>query len=174
VSAAHLTTLTCEKRAYQRGAKTLYLFLYLNVHCEAPMPHSPSPASVLVVEDNDDIRQAIGELLEDEGYETALAEDGRHALELLSRVPRPCLLLIDLVMPRMDGWQLVDMLSHDDRLATIPVVLMSAASKTALPHHRTLKKPIDLDLLLQIVREHCGDGGRGGRESDRGRALPGE
>ena len=114
------------------------------------------PASVLVVEDNDDIREAIGEILEAEGYETALAENGERALDLLAQVPRPCLLLVDLIMPRMDGWQLLSVLSHDDRLATIPVVVMTAASdpKTAADH-ATLKKPIDLAILLRIVREHC-------------------
>jgi two-component system, chemotaxis family, chemotaxis protein CheY len=114
------------------------------------------PASVLVVEDNDDIRQAIGEILEIEGYEMALAEDGERALELLSELPRPCLLLVDLIMPRLDGWKLLGMLSRDDRFATIPVVVMSAAAdRTTVPAHPTLKKPIDLDILLRIVREHC-------------------
>ena len=114
------------------------------------------PASVLVVEDNDDIREAIGEILENEGYEIALAENGERALDLLGTLPRPCLLLVDLVMPRMDGWQLLSQLSRDDRLATIPVVVISAATNpTTEPPHLTLKKPNDLEILLQIVREHC-------------------
>jgi len=114
------------------------------------------PASVLVVEDNDDIREAIGEILENEGYEIALAENGERALDLLGTLPRPCLLLVDLVMPLMDGWQLLSQLSRDDRLATIPVVVISAATNpTTVPPHLTLKKPNDLEILLQIVREHC-------------------
>src|SRR5690242_3570026 len=114
------------------------------------------PASVLVVEDHEDIREAIGEILENEGYETALAEDGARALDLLAEIPRPCLVLVDLIMPRMDGWQLVNVLSRDDRLATIPVVVMSAAANTqTVPEHPTLKKPIDMEILLQIVRKHC-------------------
>jgi CheY-like chemotaxis protein len=114
------------------------------------------PASVLVVEDNDDIREAIGAILESEGYEIALAEDGERAIELLAALPRPCLLLVDLIMPKMDGWQLLQRLSRDDRLATIPVVVMSAAASPAtVPAHRTLKKPVDLEILVQIVRDHC-------------------
>ena len=114
------------------------------------------PASVLVVEDNDDIREAIGEILESEGYEIALAEDGERAIELLGKLPRPCLLLVDLIMPRMDGWELLQFLSRDDRLATIPVVVMSAAANApTAATHRTLKKPVDLEILMQIVHGHC-------------------
>ena len=112
------------------------------------------PASVLVVEDNDDIREAIGAILEGEGYEIALAENGERALELLAALPRPCLLLVDLIMPCMDGWQLLQFLSRDDRFATIPVVVMSAASNPGTAHP-TLKKPIDLEILMQIVHGHC-------------------
>jgi CheY-like chemotaxis protein len=66
------------------------------------------------------------------------------------------LLLVDLIMPRMDGWELLDMLACDDRLATIPVVVMSAATNAnKIPVHPTLKKPIDLEILLQVVRDHC-------------------
>jgi two-component system, chemotaxis family, chemotaxis protein CheY len=114
------------------------------------------PASVLVVEDNDDIREAIGAILESEGYEIALAENGERALELLAALPRPCLLLVDLIMPKMDGWQLLQFLSRDDRLATIPVVVLSAAANAnAAGTHRTLKKPVDLEVLVRIVHDHC-------------------
>ena len=75
--------------------------------------------TILVVEDDDDIRESIGIILEDEGYCVALAEDGQKALEQLDELPRPCLLLVDLVMPRLDGWTLMSVLSKDDRLATM-------------------------------------------------------
>ena len=131
------------------------------------------PASVLVVEDHDDIREAIGEILENEGYETALAEDGERALDLLAEIPRPCLVLVDLIMPHMDGWQLVNVLSRDDRLATIPVVVMSAAANArTLPEHPTLKKPIDLEILLQIVRDHCCGHGNPGSGPGQGELVP--
>src|SRR5438477_12944524 len=93
------------------------------------MSNEPCPATVLVVEDDADIREAIGDTLEGEGYVVALAEDGQQALEVLERLERPCLLLVDLIMPRMDGWELMRALSKNDRLATIPVVVMSAMMK---------------------------------------------
>jgi CheY-like chemotaxis protein len=136
------------------------------------MPKLSCPASVLVVEDDDDIRDAIGEILENEGYEIALAENGERALDILAELPRPCLLLVDLVMPRMDGWQLVNRLSHDDRLATIPVVVISATSNPAtVPPHPTLKKPVDLEILLQIVREHCCGERHNGPAPGRGQSV---
>ena len=131
------------------------------------------PASVLVVEDHDDIREAIGEILEKEGYEIALAEDGERALDLLAELPRPCLLLVDLIMPRMDGWQFLNRLSRDDRLATIPVVVMSAAANTTTAsQHVVLKKPIDLDILVRIVREHCCGHRDPSAAPGRGESLP--
>ena len=119
-------------------------------------PTDSCPATILVVENDEDIREAIGEILLQEGYDVALAEDGQHALEKLGEVQRPCLLLVDLVMPKMDGWDLMAALSKNDRLATIPVVVMSATPHPKRTVNATVvKKPIDLGILLQIVREHC-------------------
>jgi CheY-like chemotaxis protein len=132
------------------------------------------PASVLVVEDDEGIRDAIGDILEDEGYQVVLAENGEHALELLTEVARPCLLLVDLIMPRMDGWALLRALSHNDRFATIPVVVMSAMTDPArLAELKVVKKPIDLAILLEIVHEHCcGQHGPGARSKDGDPAEP--
>jgi CheY-like chemotaxis protein len=122
---------------------------------------------VLVVEDDADIREMLGELLQDEGYETVLAKDGQQALELLATIPRPCLVLADLVMPIMDGWQLLHALSRDDRLATIPVLIMSGASPTNFPAERkVIKKPADIGVLMQIVHEHCCGSRGAGKPSD--------
>src|SRR5258706_9883449 len=113
------------------------------------MSSESCPASVLVVEDDEDIRQAIGDILEAEGYEVALAENGQHPLELLSELQRPCLLLVDLIMPKMDGWELLKALSRNDRLATIPLVVISAANRPAhMAGHALIKKPIDPDIML--------------------------
>src|SRR5437868_427906 len=110
------------------------------------MTNEACPATVLVVEDDEDIREAIGDILQERGYDVALAENGEHALQLLGEVTRPCLLLVDLVMPRMDGWELMKALSKNDRFATIPVVVMSAMPKAKnLEGQRVVKKPIDLD-----------------------------
>jgi len=138
------------------------------------MTRGSCPASILVVEDNEGIRDAIGDILETEGYEVALAESGRHALELLGGLSRPCLLLVDLIMPQMDGWELLKVLAQDDRLATIPVVLMSALPGPArVGEHVVIKKPIDLGLLLKIVHEHCcGQRGPAADSKDGDRVTP--
>ncbi len=139
------------------------------------MSSDSCPASVLVVEDDEDIREAIAQILREEGYEVALAENGQHALELLGEVERPCLLLVDLIMPEMDGWQLLQALSTHDRFATIPVVVMSAMPHpTRLEGQTVVKKPIDLPIMLQIVREHCcGERGPGRRsDPDRDSVTP--
>ena len=127
------------------------------------MAHQSCPASVVIIEDNEDIREAIAVILEEEGYEVAVAEDGQHALRLLGEIARPCLLLVDLIMPNMNGWQLMNALSDDDRLATIPVVVVSAAAKPPkIDGQIVVKKPLDLPLLLEIVRDHCcGERGSG-------------
>jgi CheY-like chemotaxis protein len=130
------------------------------------MTKEACPASVLVVEDDESIRESIGAILEDEGYCVALAEDGQSALAMLEDLPRPCLLLVDLVMPRLDGWTLMKALSKNDRLATIPVVVLSAVTGPQLDGQRVIKKPIELALLLRIVQEHCcGEGGPAGPKS---------
>ena len=78
-------------------------------------------------------------------------------------------------MPRMDGWQLLHFLSRDDHLATIPVVVMSAAANpTSKAMHPTLKKPIDLEILLEIVRDHCCGHREPGSRRDRGTSVPPE
>lgn len=114
------------------------------------------PSSVLVVEDDDDIRTMIGQALEDAGYRVELADTGQRALELLASLPRPCLVLADLIMPDVDGWQLMSALAKDDRFATIPVVVLSAWDTRSRPLDAlVVKKPFDMDVLLHIVHDHC-------------------
>src|SRR5438477_12765745 len=83
-------------------------------------------APVLIVEDDRDLRNAMAELLQGEGYEFTLAENGREALEAL-RERRPSLLLIDLLMPVMDGVELIRRLRSDAAWRDLPIVVMTAA-----------------------------------------------
>jgi CheY-like chemotaxis protein len=138
------------------------------------MTNEACPATILVVEDDEDIREAIGEILSHEGYDVALAENGEHALEVLGNLERPCLLLVDLIMPQMDGWDLMQALAKNDRLATIPVVVMSAtAHPEKITNQTVVKKPIDLRIMLDIVRGHCcGEGSRGPRSTNNDRVTP--
>ena len=111
--------------------------------------------AVLVVEDDSDIRDAVVTALELEGFQVFEAENGAQALEALKTMPHPSLILADLMMPVMDGWQLVGALSQDDRLATLPVVIVSANDDRSPEGFRRLKKPIELDELVTIVSELC-------------------
>jgi CheY-like chemotaxis protein len=117
--------------------------------------NSPRCLAVLVVEDDEDTRDAVATALETEGFHVFRAENGASALEMLKTMPHPSLILADLMMPVMDGWQLIGALSQDDRLATLPVVVVSASTQESPAGYMRMKKPIDLDDLTKIVSELC-------------------
>ena len=117
-------------------------------------------APVLVVDDNIEVRQAFASLLEGEGYCVAEADDGVAALRLLREgAIHPCLIVLDLMMPRMTGWDFRAEQSRDARLAHIPVLVVSAdplaSQATHLGAAAVLNKPADLDRLLELVARHC-------------------
>jgi len=116
---------------------------------------SPGCLAVLVVEDDEDIRDAVVTALEVEGFHVFRAENGAAALEVLKTMPHPSLILADLMMPVMDGWQLIGALSRDDRLATLPVVVVSASTQDTPAGFLRMKKPIDIDDLIKIVGDLC-------------------
>lgn len=119
-------------------------------------------ASVLVVEDNDDVREMMAVTLELEGHHVATAVNGRDALEKLHTGERPCVILLDLMMPVMNGWEFRRALELDPVLRDVPVVVVSAATKEmALRAHAAahLPKPLDMDQLLDIVGALCSDPG---------------
>jgi len=113
-------------------------------------------ASVLLVEDDADIRETLRTMLELDGYRVAEAENGRRALELLQAGARPSVILLDLMMPVMNGWQFREEQNRDPGLAAIPVVVISGDGRIAekangLGAAGCLRKPVDLDLLLATV-----------------------
>lgn len=114
---------------------------------------------VLIVEDDDDVREFMDLLISTSGYETMSARDGHEALQLI-RARRPCVILLDLQMPRMDGWQFRERQLEDPALARIPVVCITAyydprdvSRKLGV---RCLLKPADFPAVLQEVRSACG------------------
>jgi CheY-like chemotaxis protein len=116
-------------------------------------------AHVLIVEDNPDLREGLGDLLEAEGYAVAGAANGQEALARLQSEPPPCLILLDLMMPVMNGWEFRAAQRRDPALAEIPVVLISAleglerlAGNLAAAGY--LRKPLDLGTLLEIVARY--------------------
>jgi len=120
--------------------------------------------SVLVVEDDGDLRQAVAELIEEEGYACRLASDGIEALAALN-LERPDLLIADLIMPLMSGIDLLARLREDPSYRDIPVIAMTAADdrmlgvKLDVP---VLQKPIDLCLLSKMLARYCPLGGNPG------------
>jgi CheY-like chemotaxis protein len=115
--------------------------------------------TVLLVEDDIDVREAVTDTLQDAGYRVMAARHGQEALELLRNGgPRPCLILLDLMMPVMDGWQFRDLQSKDPALADIPVVALSAhGGLHALGAADHLRKPVQLRALMDVVARFCGD-----------------
>jgi len=114
--------------------------------------------TVLLVDDDRAIRDTIGQLLEEEGYRVAVAANGLEALEHLREGDggRPSLIVLDLMMPVMDGWQFREAQLRDPRLASIPVVVLTADGNTRQKGTRmgaaaALQKPIALERLLAVV-----------------------
>lgn len=118
-------------------------------------------AKILIIEDEPDLRETLKDLLEIEGFEAATAENGRAGLEKLRETGPPCLIVLDLMMPVMNGWQFLEMLKtqYPDTFAAVPVVVLSAAADlTAVAQQygcQVMKKPARIAELLQLVRAHC-------------------
>jgi CheY-like chemotaxis protein len=114
-------------------------------------------APILVVEDNDEVRIGLCSLLESDGYLTVDAADGREALNVLrTGKVMPCLILLDLMMPRLDGWDFRAEQVRDARFTSIPVVVLSAHPLADDAKNRgvaaVLRKPTDPEALLAITR----------------------
>ena len=118
--------------------------------------------SILLVDDDADTRISLRQLLTDEGYVVHAAHDGRHALQLLDRIDRPDVILLDYKMPMMDGKQFLAEMRRIDHLRAIPVVVLSARTRewsgARLEVAEVLMKPVDIELLLATVRAVTGDG----------------
>ena len=114
--------------------------------------------SILIVEDDEGIRNALRLALELEGYQVFTASNGKEGLELLPKMPVPCLILLDLMMPVMNGWEFALALEEKDMiLATIPVVVVTAFADQAktIKAKGVIKKPVDLEVLFQMVKRWC-------------------
>jgi len=121
-----------------------------------------SSAAVLVVEDEHDIRETLREILEMEGYRVRCASNGKEALDALAEMPRPRLILLDLMMPVMSGYELLQALHANDDLSTIPVTVVSAVGDRLAPgatRAAVLRKPVDLETLLHAVDAGCRSSG---------------
>jgi CheY-like chemotaxis protein len=116
--------------------------------------------TILVVEDDEDVRDIVCDILEEEGYRAVAAADGHEAMERLRAGTKPCVILLDLTMPRVDGWTFRDWQRKTPDYADIPVVVLSATrdiSKEAkqLAAAGYIEKPVAIDALLKVVEAHC-------------------
>jgi CheY-like chemotaxis protein len=125
----------------------------------------PPTGNVLIVEDDPATRELVMTLLASEGFYAVAAEDGLEALHLLRivrhRAPEvPCLILLDLKMPRLGGNEFRRAQLEDPIVAAVPVAVMSGATNAeacaiGLGAVATVKKPLDFDLLLAVVKTYC-------------------
>src|SRR5256885_7367733 len=119
--------------------------------------HADPPAGpdvVLVVDDDYDIREALSDVLAAEGYSVITAADGGEALERLRGGVRPAVMLLDLMMPRVSGVEVIDALRKDESLCQIPVVVCSANrgyGPDDLGVHGVLRKPVSVEELLEAI-----------------------
>jgi CheY-like chemotaxis protein len=114
---------------------------------------------IFVVDDDDTIRETLTELLSDQGYKAVGFENGRDALSSLERTETPCMILLDLMMPIMDGWQFLRERAKSERLQTIPVVVVTAAAspdRAALSEATAvLPKPVPFEELFRLIATYC-------------------
>ena len=117
----------------------------------------PAHRPVLIVEDDGELRDMMAQLLTIEGFEAVAVANGREALAYLQNAARPDVILLDLMMPVMDGWEFRRQQKADPDLAPVPVIVLSALdpARAAVDATAFLKKPLDFDRLLELVRTHC-------------------
>ncbi len=113
---------------------------------------------MFIVEDDTDTREMLGRFLELEGYHVETAANGKQALERLEETRQVCVIVLDLMMPVMDGWQFRREQVRHEQHSRIPVIVVSAAGKDRLRQIEAndyLPKPVDLDALLACVTQYC-------------------
>jgi CheY-like chemotaxis protein len=114
--------------------------------------------TVLVVEDELELREMMRDSLQLNGYTVVTAEDGQDALSKISDIEHLCLVILDLLMPVMNGWDFLAKMRQRVELAAVPVVVHSSApGRSPLGVARVLQKPVAFERLLDIVREYCAE-----------------
>ena len=126
----------------------------------SPGDTSRDAPHVLIVDDDTDILDALAELLAAHAVRVETAPSGFAALETLQRNPLPSLVLLDIRMPGMSGWDVYTWMQRDPTTAGVPVVIISGEGQTpsearARGVKEVLRKPIDLDAMLRLVERYC-------------------
>lgn len=114
--------------------------------------------NILIIEDEIAVRESIRDVLEIRGFNVVLAQDGVEAIQYLtSAEDLPCMIILDLMMPKMNGWQFLDYQRAHPKFSDIPVVLCSAYKESAvsIKSQAMLTKPVQRQALLQTVETFC-------------------
>jgi CheY-like chemotaxis protein len=112
-------------------------------------------ATILLIDDDEHVVEALGELLVTKGYRVAIARDGHQALDYLRTNRVPSLILLDLMMPRMDGWEFLAQRARLEHLSSIPIVITSAAETNERMNVAAIvRKPWNIEDLLKVIKEH--------------------
>ena len=117
---------------------------------------APRKPLIMVVEDHEFAREALAALLGTMGYDVVEAVNGREALAILGKGPRPDLILLDLIMPEMDGWEFMQRQRRDWRLCTIPTIVITGVAShdprcLEMPIVRFLRKPYTAEQLMAAI-----------------------
>jgi FixJ family two-component response regulator len=108
---------------------------------------------VLIVDDDVEVRTALSELFSSHGYDVVLAADGGEAIHHLE--PRPCVVLVDLLMPGVVGQELLEYMRGHAELAEVPVAIISGSPHLAPDGYTVFPKPVDGRMLLDFVCASC-------------------
>jgi CheY-like chemotaxis protein len=120
------------------------------------MTNSSPHHTVLIVEDEEDLRELMSDALQMRGYTVVTATEGTDALRKIDDIGLPCVILLDLLMPGMNGWDFFEEVRQRPELATVPVIIHSSASSRAPAGvTRVLQKPLAFDSLVAVVAEYC-------------------
>jgi CheY-like chemotaxis protein len=119
----------------------------------AARPQLAAGSFLLVADDDEAEVCVVCAVLENAGYKVGFVRDGRELLEAMSEDPLPSLVLLDLMMPRWDGWRALAIMSASARLADVPVLIVTAfdSIEDLPPGRPVLHKPVDADVLVDMV-----------------------
>jgi len=116
----------------------------------------PAGCEVLIVDDDSDCVDALRYLLEDRGYRVDVAQNGREALEHFDAGGRPCVVILDLLMPVMDGLEFLARRSTNPILAATPVIVLTATdARLTSSEEVVLRKPVDFEVLIEKIERAC-------------------
>jgi len=107
---------------------------------------------ILIVDDELDLREILRDAFQDEGFAVEVACDGAEAMQRLARLPKPVAVILDIVMPIMDGNEVWSAMQRDPELAGVPVIVTTSDPSRAPRNVPVVRKPLDLDALIDRVK----------------------